>query len=157
MITFETEVFSRFNDKWALLAAGSIDDHNAMTIGWGGLGTLWARPVVTVYVKQIRHTKKYMDSCDYFTVSFYDEKYKEALGIMGTVSGKDADKDKASGLTQKDLGCCVTYEEAETTLLCKKIYFDDLKAENIPAEIMEQMYSKDDPHRMYIGEVVEIL
>ena len=62
MIAFETEAFSRFNDKWALLAAGSIDDHNAMTIGWGGLGTLWVRPVVTVYVKQIRHTKKYLDS-----------------------------------------------------------------------------------------------
>ena len=48
-------------------------------------------------------------------------------------------------------------QRSDCTLLCRKIYFDDLKAENIPAEIMEQMYSKDDPHRMYIGEVVEIL
>ena len=43
-------VFELFNKDWALLTAGSIGDYNAMTIGWGQLGTLWNKSVVTVFV-----------------------------------------------------------------------------------------------------------
>lgn len=35
------DVFSMFNDRWALLTAGTPDKHNAMTIGWGTMGTIW--------------------------------------------------------------------------------------------------------------------
>ena len=33
-----------------LLAAGDKEKSNAMTIGWGGIGTLWGRTALTVYV-----------------------------------------------------------------------------------------------------------
>ena len=33
------DVFSMFNDQWALLTAGSPEKYNTMTIGWGTLGT----------------------------------------------------------------------------------------------------------------------
>ena len=45
-----------FRDDWMALAAGKPGDFNAMTIGWGGIGVLWRRPVVTVYVSSSRHT-----------------------------------------------------------------------------------------------------
>ena len=45
---FTTDIFSRFNEKWALLTAGTGEDFNGMTISWGGLGTLWGKPVATV-------------------------------------------------------------------------------------------------------------
>ena len=32
-----------------------------MTISWGGMGTLWGKPVVTVYVKLCRYTYGFMN------------------------------------------------------------------------------------------------
>ena len=52
----ELDVFSRFNDRWALVCAGGRTGFNALAISWGGLGTLWSRPAATVYVKPIRYT-----------------------------------------------------------------------------------------------------
>ena len=154
---FETEVFSRFNDKLALLSAGTKDDHNTMTIGWGGMGTLWTKPVITVYVKPIRYTFEFLNKYEYFTVSFYPEEMHDTMIFMGRNSGRNTDKDKEAGLTVKDLGKAVTYEEAEVTFLCKKIYFQDMVRENMPAEVVEQFYEPQEPHRIYVGEVVDII
>ena len=43
------------DQEWAVLTAGEKEKFNAMTISWGGLGTIWNKPVVTVYVKPIRY------------------------------------------------------------------------------------------------------
>ena len=47
-------VFQMFNNQWALATAGSIDDYNPMTIGWGPLGVLWGKPIYTVFVSSSR-------------------------------------------------------------------------------------------------------
>lgn len=154
---FNTEIFSQFDKKWALLSAGKADHHNAMTISWGGMGTIWNKPVVTVYVRPERYTYEFMNDNDYFTVSFYSEEYRNALALLGTKSGRDIDKDAESGLTLKDLGEATTYEEAEVTLLCKKIYYQDMEVERFPEDVVESLYKTAGVHRMYIGEVVEIL
>ena len=77
--------------------------------------------------------------------------------LMGSRSGRDMDKDAASGLTVKDLGQAVTYEEAKVTLLCKKIYFQDMERQNMPNDVVEQHYTAEEPHRIFIGEVVEVI
>ena len=38
------EVFHLFNDRWALVTAGTLEDFNTMTIGWGSMGTIWGPP-----------------------------------------------------------------------------------------------------------------
>ena len=76
---FSTDIFSLFDKKWALLSAGTKDAHNTMTISWGGMGTLWNKPVVTVYVKPIRFTHKFMNENEYFTVSFLPEENRLLL------------------------------------------------------------------------------
>ena len=91
---FQTEIFSLFGEKWALLTAGTKDSFNSMTIGWGGMGTLWGKPVITVYVKPTRYTYKFMNDSDYFTVSFYPEENRKALAVMSSKSGRDCDKVK---------------------------------------------------------------
>ena len=154
---FDTDIFAQFNDKWALLSAGTKDDHNTMTISWGGMGTLWSKPVVTVYVKPCRYTYKFMNDNEYFTVSFYPEDKKPALMIMGSKSGRDIDKDAAAGLIVRDLEKAVTYEEAEVTLLCRKIYRQDMDASHMPEDVVKTHYSIEEPHRLFIGEVVDII
>ena len=157
MAQFTTDIFAQFDKKWALLCAGTKEKHNTMTISWGGMGTLWGKPVVTVYVKPCRYTYGFMNDNDYFTVSFYPEEYQKALAVMGTKSGRDINKDEVSGLTAKPIGQVVTYEEAEVTIICRKIYWQDLVRENMPEDAVERFYTEEEPHRMFIGEVVEIL
>ena len=154
---FNTDIFSQYDKKWALVSAGTIQKHNTMTVSWGGMGTLWSRPVVTVYIKPCRYTYGFMNDNDYFTVSFYPEECRKALGVMGKLSGRDVDKDKESGLTPLDLDKAVTYKEAEVTILCKKIYAQDLKSDRMPQDVVERYYTEEAPHRMFIGEVVEII
>ena len=154
---FDTEIFSQFNDKWALLTAGTEKSFNTMTVSWGGLGTIWSKPVATVYVRISRYTHEFMDSSDYFTVSFYSKEYKKILGVLGSKSGRDMDKMHESGLTPVKAGDSVTFKEAEKTLVCKKLFKQRVELENIPEEIVKQNYPNGDPHDMYIGEVVAII
>ena len=98
MMHLEADVFRKFDKQWALVTAGTPEHYNTMTISWGGLGTLWRRPVATVYVKKNRYTFEFMEQSDYFTVSFYPEEQRRALSLLGSTSGRDGDKIAAAGL-----------------------------------------------------------
>lgn len=156
--------FAPLNDldkNYALLTSGVKGNFNTMTISWGGFGTIWNKPVVTIYVKPIRYTYKFMEDNDYFTVSFYDDKYKKDLLTLGTKSGKDMDKISLTNLNPMFLDNSVSFEEANITLVCKKIYYQDLNLElikeNLSSDIYDRFYGDEPVHRMYIGEVVDII
>lgn len=154
---FSTDIFSQFDKKWALLTAGNSDSFNTMTISWGGLGTLWNKPVATVYVRTSRYTHDFMDANDYFSISFYPEQYRKILGVLGSKSGRDMDKMNASGLTPKKTGETISFEEAETTLICRKLFRQRMEESNMPEDIVKSLYTGQAPHDLYIGEVVAIL
>ena len=153
----QIDPFKIFNNGWALVTAGTKDDFNTMTVSWGSLGTLWNKPIATVYIKPCRYTYKYLEREDYFTVSFYDEKYREDLMILGTKSKRDTDKLALTKLTPYYLETGITFKEAKCTLVLKKIYYDDLKPDRIPKEYIERYYKEEAPHRLYIGEVIDII
>ena len=96
-VDFTENGFQWFQDA-ELLAAGDKKKSNAMTIGWGGIGTLWGRTALTVYVAEKRYTKEFMDKAEYFTVMAFDVEQSKVLNYMGTKSGRDGDKAKALGL-----------------------------------------------------------
>ena len=154
---FKTDIFAQYAQKWALLTAGDKDKFNTMTISWGGLGTLWNKPVASVYVRTSRYTHEFMDNNEYFTVSFFPEVCKKVLGVLGSKSGRDMDKMNESGLTAKFLDKSVTFEEAEVTLVCKKLMKQPLDPANMADDIAKQFYDAEAQHDMYIGEVVDII
>ena len=94
---FTENGFQWFHDA-ELLAAGDKEKSNAMTIGWGGIGTLWGRTALTVYVAEKRYTKEFMDKAEHFTVMVFDVKDSKVLNYMGTKSGRDGDKAQTLGL-----------------------------------------------------------
>ncbi len=154
---FMTDILSVFDKKWALLTAGDSDKFNTMTISWGGLGTIWGKPVATVYVRTSRYTHDFMDANDFFTVSFYPEEFKQILGVLGSKSGRDMDKMKESGLTPVQTGESMSFKEAEITLICRKLFRQQLDVASIPEDVAKAMYEGQAPHDMYIGEIVEII
>ena len=146
-----------FDKNWALLTSGDIGNHNSMTISWGQMGTLWHKPVVTTFVRFNRHTFSFINKNEYFVVSFFPKEFHNSLVIMGTKSGKDVNKDNLANLTPIEHNNVTLYKEAQVSLVCKKIYFDDLKFENMPKVVVEKLYKGQQGHRMFIGEVVEIV
>lgn len=155
--SFNFKPFYTLDKEWALLSVGNKEKFNMMTVSWGGFGTIWGRPVVSVYVRKSRYTYEFMEENDYFTLSFYEEKYKKDLGILGSKSGRNINKKSLVSLHEEEVGNSISFKEANLTLVCKKIYYDDLKKENMKPEIQEQFYKKDEIHRMYIGEVIDII
>ncbi len=147
-----------FNGRWALVTAGDKASFNTMTVSWGGLGTLWNRKVATVYIRPDRYTYRFMNENERFTVSFFPPEYRKDLMLLGTLSGRDGDKLAKTGLTAKELpGGVMGFEQAEATLVCRKIFWQDLDREHIPQEIAAQFYSDAPVHRMFIGEVEQVL
>lgn len=50
------------SDDWALLTAGKEGDWNTMTVSWGGVGELWGKDVVFVFVRPQRYTLEFMEN-----------------------------------------------------------------------------------------------
>lgn len=143
--------------EWALFTVGDKHKFNTMTVSWGGLGTLWHKPVVTVYIRPNRYTYELLQDNDIFTLSFYDEKYKKDLGVLGTKSGRDEDKIALTNLTPDYLKNGTSFKEAKITIICKKIYYQDLDINNIPKTEIDKFYKAEPVHRMFIGEVIDII
>ena len=154
---FNINAFDLFDRQWALVTAGTKEHFNTMTISWGGLGTLWGKPVATVYVKPIRYTHQFLENSDIFTLSFFEEKYREALALLGSRSGREGDKVAKAGVTPCALEKGITFREAAVTLVCRKIYRQDLDTAAMPRPVVEHYYEEEAPHTMYIGEVLAIV
>lgn len=150
--------FAMIGDQWMLITAGTGEACNTMTASWGGLGVLWNAPVATCYVRPQRYTKEFLDREEYFTLSFFGEAYRKALGVCGSKSGRDVDKVKECGFTVKTAECGAPYfEEAELVIVCRKRFAQDFDPANIPGDVKEKQYPNEDYHTMYIGEIVEVL
>ena len=140
-----------------LLAAGNATQSNAMTIGWGSLGTLWRKTTVTVYVAEARYTKQFMDNSQYFTVMAFSDRKREIMEYMGTKSGRDGDKAKALNLhTAYTENGTPYYLEADMVIECRTMYAAPFDPKHFTDDVPKRMYSNFPAglHTMYIGEVV---
>ena len=152
-----------FGDNWAVLTAGNKNSGcNAMTIAWGNIGTLWERkshsnrlPVMTVYVRPSRYTKKFIDSESYFTVSTLDN--KKALGYLGSHTGQNEDKIQNAGLTPIYVDGTAAIKEAEIVFVCRKLYNAPLIKDGfVDRELIDFNYPDFDFHEMYVGEIIKV-
>ncbi|OGV36383.1 MAG: hypothetical protein A2020_02470 [Lentisphaerae bacterium GWF2_45_14] len=156
-----TKPFELLNSQWLLLACGDFEkkDFNMMTIAWGSMGTMWHMPFIMTVVRPQRHTLKFMEKYDNFTLSAFPEKYENTLTVLGTRSGMDMDKINSSGLTPTSSPhiSSPSFEEAELVIECEKIYTDIFKPENIiPEGLNEKIYPAGDHHHIFFGKVLSI-
>ncbi len=150
--------FSAIGQEWMLITAGDKLKFNMMTASWGGWGVLWHRPICFCVVRPGRYTYEFMEKAKYFTLSYFDKKYKKALEFCGTKSGRDVDKVKATGLTPVEgAKGCVYFKEAKLVIMLKKIYFQQIDPKHFIDPKLNENYPKKDYHRMYVGEVVKCL
>lgn len=145
------------NDDWALVTAGNADGFNTMTVSWGGLGEIWGKDAAFVFIRPQRHTLKFVDEQEMFTLCFFSGEYKKALTFCGRNSGRDVDKVKETGLTPVFEDGTVYFKEASVILKCRKMARYDLSPDGFIDESVEENYSNGDYHKMFIAEIVETL
>lgn len=140
---------------WLLLSAHSNGRSNAMTCSWGGLGVLWNKNVVFVFVRHSRYTYSLIEEAESFSLSWLDDPSHKLLGYMGRVSGRDEDKIATSGLAEELREGVPCYEQAKLTLVCRKLYAQDIDPEQfVDKGIVDACYGDGDYHRMYVGEII---
>ena len=60
----EFNPFTKIGKEWALVSAGDKTRCNTMTVSWGGVGVLWGKNVVFIFIRDSRYTKEFLDNGD---------------------------------------------------------------------------------------------
>lgn len=154
------KIYTLWNDGWFLLTAGNFAEkkYNSMTISWGSMGIMWGRPFVQVVVRPTRYTLEFIESNPDFTICAFPDKYRKALSLLGSRSGRDGDKIKESNLTpgRSTLVSSPSFLEANLVIECKKIYTDVFKPQGFNDASIDDNYRLGDYHRVFYGEVLTI-
>jgi len=147
--------------QWVILSCGDFKSgkFNAMTVGWGSLGTMWNDPFAQVVVRPQRYTREFIDRYDTFTLSVFHRKYQKKVLLMGQISGRDTDKIKEAGFTpiESTKVAAPGFAEADLIMECQKIYWQDMDpALFLDPEIDKKNYPEKDYHRIYYGKIVAV-
>lgn len=146
------------NEWWLVTAGDEANGYNTMTASWGHVGVIWQRPSAIVYIRPQRYTKEFMDRADRYTLSLFGGGYKKEMGYLGSHSGRDEDKVAKVGLTPVFEEDYTYFAEAETVIVCRKLYrVPLLPAGFIDARIIDEHYPDRDFHEIYIGEIEKVL
>ncbi|MBQ9896812.1 MAG: hypothetical protein IJQ63_09095 [Synergistaceae bacterium] len=143
----------------ALLTAGTREKFNSLTIMYGAKGMIWGKNAYFAFIKPERFTWEFINSNNYFTVSYFPPELDYIHKIFGFKSGRYADKVKEAGLTPEFLTHGISFQEAREVFECRKIYMKQFDRSDIPSEILAKY---DDPndiihgqcHYQIIGEII---
>jgi flavin reductase (DIM6/NTAB) family NADH-FMN oxidoreductase RutF len=147
--------FRVINREWMLVTAGTIQHYNTMTASWGTTGILWNKKIAICFIRPTRYTFEFAEKNDLFTMSFFTEKYQDALNYCGSQSGRNVDKAAETGLKPVETtGRGVSFEQSRLILECRKIYSDLIREEKfIDKRLIDLHYPKKDFHKFFIGEI----
>lgn len=143
-------------DGLLLVTQGADGKPNAMTIGWGAIGSIWGRPIVVALVRPSRYTCSRLEEQGDFTVNVAPRELSDAVYYCGHVSGRDQDKLEKLQLTAAPSRevrppvieeCVVHYE-------CRTVLRNDVTPEGLAQAIRDNAYTQGDYHRVYFGEIV---
>ncbi len=155
-------VFNLIGNQWMLVTAGDTAKFNTMTAAWGGFGVLWSKPTAFIAIKDTRYTYQFLKDKHAYTLSFFDAKYRSALNICGTKSGRDTDKIKEAKLTPITTpNGMMTFKEARMVIECEDMYETVLDPAAIrPAykdSIVKAYYANDKgKHTLFLSEIKHI-
>lgn len=150
-------LFQLIGKDWLLITAGNKEKYNMMTASWGAMGILWGKPIAIVFIRPTRYTYEFMNQQSVFSLNVLPSNLRKVLNLCGSKSGRDINKMKDANLTIQLKHDKIFFEEARLVFLCKKIYFQDLNPMQFLDSDIEKNYSKNDYHRCFVGEIVEVL
>ncbi|MDR1565074.1 MAG: flavin reductase family protein [Oscillospiraceae bacterium] len=149
--------FTTLDKDWMLITAGNKKSFNTMTASWGALGVIWNKYTVTCYIRPQRYTHEFVEREEYFTCSFLESSYRQALALCGRVSGRDTNKVKDADLTPIFDEKAPYFAEANQVFLCRKLYTQVIDPKGFKLPDIDENYAAKDYHTIVIGEIVKAL
>jgi flavin reductase (DIM6/NTAB) family NADH-FMN oxidoreductase RutF len=100
-----------------------------------------------------------MEKYDSFTLCAFPDEFRKSLELLGSISGRNADKVQEAGLTPVASGVVAapSFAEAELILECEIMYWNDVDPRHFLNESIASFYPEKDYHRIYYGEVIAIV
>ena len=144
-------------DRLLLTAEDGEGRINAMTVGWGGIGVFWGKPVVIYGIRPERYTYSFAESGTRVTLSAFPRELAAALTYCGTHSGREGDKIRAAGLTpcrMPDGGH--GYTEASLVITAEKCYSHAMRPEEILDAEASAFYRQGGYHTLYMARIRHI-
>lgn len=138
----------------ALLTVATADALNTMTIGWATIGYVWRSPVLTVAIRDSRHTFTLIEKADDFTVTVPGKDMRKEVMFCGTRSGRDVNKFEACNLATAP-GRQVKSPIVDVPGLhfeCRTVFKAAMDPANLAADF-HHLYPEKDYHTLYYGEI----
>lgn len=154
---FFPEVMAALRSRGLLLGSYDADRKpNAMTIGWGSLGSVWGVPMWMVFVRPSRHTYHCIEHSGCFTVNVPPESLSMACAVCGSTSGADVDKFEEAEITagQADRVLAPAIDECPIVYECQVVHASDILPNKLADEILSGAYRDGDYHRVYCGKIL---
>jgi flavin reductase (DIM6/NTAB) family NADH-FMN oxidoreductase RutF len=150
------ETLDKLDGEGILLVAG--DPPNPMTIGWGTIGHIWHKQIMTVMVRPVRYTYNLMESVKDFSVCVLPDQFRKELALCGTKSGRDIDKIIACNFTMERCAKAESYFIAESTIHfeCRIVHKHLVDPATLDPAIIKRYYPLKDFHMVYYGEILGI-
>ncbi|MBI4668233.1 MAG: flavin reductase family protein [Elusimicrobia bacterium] len=139
-----------------LVVEGPGGKPNVMTIGWGTIGVVWYRPIVTVMVRPSRYTFTLIEQAKHFSVNVPVGKFKDELNFCGTHSGRDVDKIAKCNLAVapgKTKGVSVI-KNCDLIYECEIVHKTKVDQKTFIPDIIDRYYPKGDFHTIYFGQIL---
>lgn len=115
--------FSGLEKRLLLTVAdeGSTSGCNPMTVSWGAMGQVYGEEVLLLTLRPCRYTAELLGKTDALTLSSLPEgeRFRSALALCGSRSGREGNKWEAAGLTPAREGDFFFPAEAEAVLCCR--------------------------------------
>ncbi len=141
-----------------LVSQGKDGKPNAMTIGWGTVGTVWSQPNFVVLVRPSRYTHKLLEENGDFTVNVMPEGMADVLDYCGTVSGRDHDKFADKSLTPVPglQSNAPIIGESVVAYECRTMLRTQVLPDRLDQEIHNSAYPSGDFHTIYFGKILTV-
>lgn len=153
---FKENIIELISKEYMLITAGNKDGYNMMTASWGFMGEMWGEDSVAVVVRPERYTMDFIESSDYFTLTFFGDN-KDIHKVCGSKSGRNVDKTALTGLSPVANDNYVYFKEARLVLIIKKKYVQPMdKQFLIDKSIDEKWYQNGGWHNLIIGSIERI-
>lgn len=158
----DQNLFKLYSENFSVLTSGNDSIYNSMTASWGGWGQLFDKPVAWNFLRANRYTLELIKKNETYTVSFFDEAYKEQVLFFGSKTGKGTDKMKEVSLNKVSTPSgLITYKEASLILECKLVELTTVKPDDFRSQegkdfVVDAYKEAKDYHKLTFGEITQV-
>ncbi|MDR3266590.1 MAG: flavin reductase, partial [Tannerella sp.] len=124
-----------------VITSGKETGYNSMVAGDGGMGILMGKPVTFCGLRGSRYTLEIILKDSVYTMSFFEDKYKDDYMIFGQKSGRDTEKMKETQLNAVATPSGrMAYKEALMIIECQLAQTHTINLKEVYAEYNHKFY-----------------